>query len=594
LTTGATQATAKSKRELAAERYRYAQTLLGDLEAVPALELGEKQYRLVAKAFRNVHRADPRSGYCDDALFHAAAVTAKMSDRFDSDRFRGEAEKAYRFLIAQYPHSKLNAQARVALARLEAGESVAPAEPPPAVKTVEEAEPLELSRAEQPVTPSTPTAIPVGAQAAAPRENRIELAPPPKKKGVVRVREMRQFSQPDLTRVIIQLDDFVQFKHDELPKPHRLYFDLFSSRLSGKLIRGASHNLTGSVASRVRIAQNRRSTARIVFDLTDKAHYNVSWLSNPPRMVIELAPASGPVPSQTLARAETPATSASTPAALEPPMETAAAASASEPLAPPRPADATARGNRTLIRALGLKTGRVVIDAGHGGHDTGTIGKGGLREKDIVLDIGLQLGKLLEDRLGIEVLYTRDDDSFIDLNDRPRIANRLEADLFISIHANSSRSRKARGIETFYLNVTNDAWALQVASRENAAANRSIHELQDLLSTIVRNDKIDESREFATRVQRSLYSGAAKSSGGIRDRGVKKAPMLVLLGAKMPAVLAEIGFISNSQTEKQLKTSKYRRQVAAYLFNGVADYVSSLGANELTKSDTNAAAASLD
>jgi N-acetylmuramoyl-L-alanine amidase len=241
-----------------------------------------------------------------------------------------------------------------------------------------------------------------------------------------------------------------------------------------------------------------------------------------------------------------------------------------------REASPTARGDRSLIRALGLKIGRIVIDPGHGGHDTGTIGPNGLEEKDLVLDVGRRLGKLLQARLGAEVVYTRKDDTFIPLETRTSIANQEQADLFVSIHANSSRDPDARGVETYYLNFTSSAEALDVAARENAASDKSIHELQDLVKKIALKEKIEESREFASNVQRALHSGLAAKSPGVRDRGVKKAPFIVLIGANMPSILAEISFVSNPGDERRLRTPDYRQRIAESLYRGISKYVSGL------------------
>jgi len=239
-------------------------------------------------------------------------------------------------------------------------------------------------------------------------------------------------------------------------------------------------------------------------------------------------------------------------------------------------AQPTMDGDRSLIRALGLKIGRIVVDAGHGGHDTGTIGPNGLYEKDLVLDVALRLGKLLENRLGADVVYTRDDDTFIPLETRTAIANQQQADLFISVHANSSRDQSARGVETYYLNFTSSRDALEVAARENAVSEASIHELQDLVKKIALKEKIEESREFAMDVQTSLHSGLAAKAPAIRDRGVKKAPFIVLIGANMPSILAEISFISNPTDEKKLRTEDYRQKIAESLYKGVAKYVGGL------------------
>jgi N-acetylmuramoyl-L-alanine amidase len=249
----------------------------------------------------------------------------------------------------------------------------------------------------------------------------------------------------------------------------------------------------------------------------------------------------------------------------------------------------TAGGDRSLIRALGLKIGKIVIDPGHGGHDTGTIGPNGLEEKDLVLDVGRRLGKLLEARLGAEVVYTRKDDTFIPLETRTAVANQARADLFVSIHANSSHDADARGVETYYLNFTSSPEALEVAARENAVSEKSIYELQDLVKKIALKEKIEESREFAGDVQQSLHTGLAVKSPAIRDRGVKKAPFIVLIGANMPSILAEISFVSNPTDEHRLATSEYRQRIAESLYRGIAKYVNGLsGVKVASKMDKTA------
>jgi N-acetylmuramoyl-L-alanine amidase len=254
-----------------------------------------------------------------------------------------------------------------------------------------------------------------------------------------------------------------------------------------------------------------------------------------------------------------------------------------------REARPTASGDRSLIRALGLKIGKIVIDPGHGGHDTGTIGPNGLEEKDLVLEVGRRLGKLLETRLGAQVVYTRKDDTFIPLETRTAIANQQRADLFISIHANSSHDPDARGVETYYLNFTSSPEALEVAARENAVSEKSIYELQDLVKKIALKEKIEESREFAGDVQESLHSGLAAKSPAIRDRGVKKAPFIVLIGANMPSILAEISFVSNPTDEHRLETSEYRQRIAESLYHGIAKYVDGLSGVKVASNKEKAA-----
>jgi N-acetylmuramoyl-L-alanine amidase len=239
-------------------------------------------------------------------------------------------------------------------------------------------------------------------------------------------------------------------------------------------------------------------------------------------------------------------------------------------------AQPTANGQRSLIRALGLKVGRIVIDAGHGGHDTGTIGPNGLLEKDLVLDVSLRLGRLLYARMGAEVVYTRDDDTFVPLETRTAIANQQQADLFISIHANSSADPSARGVETYYLNFNPSPDALEVAARENAVSEKSVHELGDLVKKIALKEKVDESREFAADVQHALYQGLAGKDRSMRDRGVKKAPFIVLIGANMPSILAEISFVSNPGDERRLESPEYRQKIAESLYKGIARYINGL------------------
>lgn len=261
---------------------------------------------------------------------------------------------------------------------------------------------------------------------------------------------------------------------------------------------------------------------------------------------------------------------------------------ASEPPAPAavKPPPPTEAGSRTLTRALGLKIGRIVIDPGHGGHDTGTIGPTGLCEKDLVLDVGLKLKKLLEEKTGAEVIMTRSDDTFIPLEERTAIANEKGADLFISIHANASRDRSARGIETYYLNFTSSPEALEVAARENATSQESVHQLQDLIKKIALTEKIEESQDFAAQVQREVYLRLKKLTGAQKDRGIKKAPFVVLIGANMPSVLAEISFLTNPRDEKLLKKSDHRAQIAEALYKGVASYVGSLGGVKVAYKET--------
>ncbi len=339
-------------------------------------------------------------------------------------------------------------------------------------------------------------------------------------------------------------------------------------------------NGIGVIKTTVAVKGSKRRIPKTIVEADDKVPSTVATLEHerlrPEATPREAANVSGGDEAK-LGKSDSASSSSSASSPRRKKTRSAAAAPDTADLHPEtREARPTAAGDRSLIRALGLKIGKIVIDAGHGGHDTGTIGPNGLMEKDLVLDVAKRLGRLLESRLGAEVIYTRQDDTFIPLETRTAIANRERADLFISIHANSSRDSDARGVETYYLNFTSSPEALEVAARENSVSEKSIHELQDLVKKIALKDKIDESREFAGDVQESLYGGLALHNAGIRNRGIKKAPFIVLIGANMPSILAEISFVSNPADERKLETSEHRQRIAESLYRGVSKYVSGL------------------
>ena len=249
----------------------------------------------------------------------------------------------------------------------------------------------------------------------------------------------------------------------------------------------------------------------------------------------------------------------------------AVAATVPTPVAP----TTNSNGQFSLARQLGLGISRIVLDAGHGGHDPGARSNG-IEEAELVLDVTLRLRDLLEKQPGIEVTLTRNSDEFIALEERTAIANRNGADLFLSIHANASRNPKARGIETYFLNFASNPEAEAVAARENSASGRTMHSLPEIVRAIALNNKIDESRDFADMVQKSMVRRLATRNKLVRDLGVKQAPFVVLIGAGMPSVLAEISFVTNKQEGPLLKTPAYRQQIAESLFDAVVKYQRSL------------------
>lgn len=427
----------------------------------------------------------------------------------------------------------------------------------------------------------------------------------------------------NMARVVLEVDNLAEYSAFLLPNPYRLIIDVHGRKPATQVETagtqnpssdGRSNSLTGvpqsnAKHSETKVASTARETrppstsaagqaeqpasikavaklpvlparAEVPLQSTDLGLAEIAALSEDPQQVKATSkPTTGPVVQNVAKREPQPADGesrlsvqeqiATTKISKKRRGKSAAINSAHE-------ATPTADGDLSLIRALGLKIGRIVVDAGHGGHDTGTIGANGMLEKDLVLDVALRLGKLLERKLGADVVYTRHDDTFIPLETRTAIANQNQADLFISIHANSSHDASARGVETYYLNFTRSADALEVAARENAVSETSVHDLQDLVKKIALKEKIDESREFATTVQRSLYVGESSKNPGVRDRGVKKAPFIVLIGANMPSILAEISFVSNPADERKLRTAEYRQRIAESLYRGVARYAQGL------------------
>ena len=247
----------------------------------------------------------------------------------------------------------------------------------------------------------------------------------------------------------------------------------------------------------------------------------------------------------------------------------------SSALGPATPPARNSNGGFSIARQLGLSVSRIVIDPGHGGHDPGATGKD-VSEAELVLDIALRLEKLLEKLPGVEVVLTRRTDDYVPLQERTAIANREGADLFLSIHANASESGLARGVETYFLNFANNLSAASVAARENAASGQAMAALPDLVKMIALNNKLDESRDLATMVQRSMIERLRGTHKTLKDLGVKQAPFVVLIGAAMPSVLTEVSFVTNPQDAKQLRSSSYRQRIAEALANAVRKYQTSL------------------
>ncbi len=412
-------------------------------------------------------------------------------------------------------------------------------------------------------------------------------------------------TQPGVTRVVLDLDPHnppVTFTASQLSAPGRLVIEL---KLKDKPLAPAVGSVSGmksmtdlpltALAPDLRLNELGASVMPIPVSAP-------AWSKPLPRVfqppaedpapIPELsqdipAPPSLPLVANVKPSFPTARLSFLQPAADPPQPQPRAAAVLAKPASRQDALPAKTRGEAapSLTRALGLKLGRVVIDAGHGGHDAGTHGPSGLLEKDVVLDVALRLGALLNDRLGTEVVYTRSDDTYIPLEQRTQIANDRRADLFLSIHANSSPYKVVGGVETYYLNFTSSKAELDLAAKENASSHSAIFDLKDVLAKIALRDKVDESREFALRVQSSMFAESSHNNAGAKNRGVKKAPFVVLIGASMPSVLAEIGFLTNATDEAQLRKPEQRQKIAEALYKGISSYADSLSHFQMAKRD---------
>ncbi len=358
-----------------------------------------------------------------------------------------------------------------------------------------------------------------------------------------RVTGIRHWSSADSSTVVLDLQDQVQYEAHRLSKPDRIYFDLHDTSLAPEL-ENKTIDIGDALISRVRVAQPSQGLTRVVLETKGNSNFSVSLEPNPYRLVVEVSKVGAAPKAQINLFSGSPE-----------PEKMAIV------VPPPSKEDLQLRARVPKMR--------IVVDAGHGGWDLGTVGRGGLLEKDLVLEIAQRLGKLLESRLGAEVIFTRSDDTYIPLDERASIANQAQADLFVSVHANYSDLPSARGVETYYTNLFSAPNAKEleirsgIGSKEFAAATLTAADL---------HDKIEQSRRLAASVQRSLYSALSLQNPGLRDRGVKEASYIVLTETAMPGILAEVSFVSSPTDERKLQNDGYREQIAEALYKGIARY----------------------
>jgi N-acetylmuramoyl-L-alanine amidase len=545
------------------------------------------QMRRVVRSYETLVRKHPASGYCDNALWQAANLAALTYERFGSEADRQTAARLFKSLANGYPASKLVPRATEALHDLTS--APAAASPAPAGAP--------LTPASDPDPSSSAIAAVASRQSKPDRGGR----PDAPAAGPTLLKEIHRSALPDGIRLTVDLDAEVPYHQEEIANPRRLFFDLKGVKTAPGL-QDVSLKFAEDIVREVRLGRHPQNTTRLVVDLEGVSSYSVYPLYAPYRLVIDFRRkvASPPPPvTRSIVAAVVP------PLVVPPPLPAAARNTAAlaampqvtqtvpepkptrptPPLLPSEPAGpkslppvapaANSNGKFSLSRQLGLGVSRVVIDAGHGGHDPGAHGNG-INESELTLDVALRIQKLLQTQPGIEVVMTRDTDVFIPLEERTAIANREGADLFLSIHANASRNVQARGIETYFLNFAMNPEAEAVAARENATSGRAMHSLPDIVRAIALNNKINESRHLAETVQRSMAKKLAAKNRAVRDLGVKQAPFVVLIGAVMPSVLAEISFVTNKQDGALLRTQGYRQQIAQALFDAVVNYQQSL------------------
>ncbi len=351
-------------------------------------------------------------------------------------------------------------------------------------------------------------------------------------------------SSADSSSVIIDMQGEVQYEAHRLGSPERIYIDLHDTALAPGMF-GKTIEIGDARLERVRIAQPKKGISRVVLETTGASDFSVSLQSNPYRLVVEIRKRGAldhGVP--------------------ELPKPAAKPQTALLPAVPARTENKLEGQLRTRVPKF-----RLVLDAGHGGWDLGTVGRKGLLEKDVVLDIVRRLGKLVANRLGAEVIYTRQDDTYLPLEKRTEIANLAQADLFVSVHANSSDDASARGSETYYTNTYSSVKARTSEADAEGASTENVN-----WNNVDIREKVQKSRRFAATVQHALYHALATQIPDMRNRGVKKASYVVLTGTSMPAILAEVSFVSSPADEAKLKNSTYRQKIAEGLYKGIAQY----------------------
>lgn len=482
------------------------------------LQQAARRYKMLLKGYG-------QSRLADDALYNLGVIALKLKDK-------KKAREQWQLLLRDFPESDMRERTRASLQDLS---------PPKTPKRVKQ------NRIPRKKTKVSKAQYQRQGSSRKPADQVVKVKKI-NQKGLSRVLDLRHWSSPTYTRVVIDLDRETEFTRGILKDRHNskktksIYLNLADTVIP-EITKEVPIN--DGILQRVKVSQFNTRTVRAVIHVADIDHYKIFALSHPPRIVIDVI--GGDYKKARKKRAE------------------------------PDPARKIQKpGVPSLAQQLGLGVGTIVIDAGHGGKDPGALSAGGSREKDIVLDITKRLKAILLDRLKCRVVTTRDRDRFIPLEERTVVANTKKADLFISIHANASRNRRVHGVETYFLNLSTDKEAMELAALENATSTKNIGQLQSILNDLMQNSKIKESSRLAGCVQQSLVKSLRKSYQNVNDLGVKQAPFYVLIGAQMPSVLVEVSFISNKMEAKRLATASYRQKIAEGLADGLEKYINEI------------------
>jgi len=519
-----------SKSVQARDKYYQAEACYKKLRNNPKKRKYRDNWLACIEKFQDVYRQDPSGPWAAAGLYKSGELYHKLYRYSLKKSDKKEALDIYVRIIKFFPKSRYKGKAA------DAKRTLSQAGIPKIASKKERHKKIDARAPEDNIAKE----IKMLSSAQTPIKKNIKTS---ESKNVI-VNGVRFWSNPSYTRVVIDADSETPYTHrllkkdTSIKKPQRLYVDLSNSKMGKDIDKFIPIN--DHLLSNVRAGQYTSDTVRVVVDIKSFKTYKIFSLNNPFRIIIDVR---GRVAKATL------------------------------PLIRPDNKDAKIASG-ALAKQLSLGVSRIVIDPGHGGHDFGAPGYiKGVYEKDVVLKIAKRLAKKIRKKLHCEVVMTRTSDRHLTLEERTAIANTKNADLFISIHTNAARDRKAFGVETFFLNLATDDDAILVAARENATSTKNISDLQAILSDLMQNAKINESTRLAIHVQESMHNHLKRRYSRIKNKGVKQAPFYVLLGAQMPAILIETAFISNSRECKRLVSAKYQDRMCEAIVNGIQKYI---------------------